>query len=122
MPVNFLCEAFKKKDITSQPDDTEEIALQLSKGKALQVLVAQECLVTAISEQTDKVPDGVRLHYETTDPVTLHESSSHCGSFAEEACFSSIQGNFNLIFTKHCSVAEALRLIGRSFVSRDAKT
>lgn len=40
MPVNSLCEAFKKKDIASQSDYVEEVAFQLSEAKALQAFVA----------------------------------------------------------------------------------
>lgn len=120
MLVNSLCEAFKKKGITSQPDYIEEVAFPLSKGKALQALAAQVCLGTVISVQTNKVIDGGE--FAITDPVTRRASASYCSSFAEEACLNSIQRNFNLTLSKRCSIAEALRLIGRFFVSKDDKT
>lgn len=40
MPANSLCEAFRKKGITSQPDYLKEVAFQLSKAKAFQDSVA----------------------------------------------------------------------------------
>lgn len=57
MPVNSLCEAFKKKGITSQSDYIEEVAFQLSEAKALQAFIAYISLGTVTSVQINKVSD-----------------------------------------------------------------